>query len=83
MHIPDIVYRIVAIALCISCGRTLWYGLVERKIRCFNSDLLNWSTLVAHRDSEPVWYWTQIVFQIMFLVGGLFVAIFGWWRPNA
>jgi len=36
----DFGYRIVAIALCLSCGRKVWYGLVERKITFFNGDLL-------------------------------------------
>ena len=40
----EIVARIVAIYLCVVCGRTLWYGLVERKITSFHShtDILDW-----------------------------------------
>jgi hypothetical protein len=38
----EIVARIVAIYLCVDCSRKLWYGLVERKIRFFNPDFLNW-----------------------------------------
>jgi hypothetical protein len=39
VHIPflDVAYRIVAIALSLSCGRRVWYGLVERKITSFNN----------------------------------------------
>lgn len=81
MHIPDLVYRIIAIAVFVSCGRTLWRGLAERKIRYFNSQLLSWSTFIAHRDATPIQYWIQIGFQVMFIIASLVVAIFGWWRP--
>ena len=54
----EIVARIVAIYLCVDCSRKLWYGLVERKIRPFNPDFLNWlnpwANLVADRDAAPV-----------------------------
>ena len=81
MHIPDLVYRIVAIAVFVACCRTLWRGLAERKIRYFNSQLLSWSTFIAHRDATPIQYWIQIGIQVMFLVASLVVAIFGWWQP--
>jgi hypothetical protein len=38
----EIVARIVAIYLCVDCSRTLWRGLVERKIRSFNPEFLDW-----------------------------------------
>jgi hypothetical protein len=53
----EIAARIVAIYLCVDCSRTLWYGLVERKIAYFNQDmidwlLIDWSTkVVAQGDS--------------------------------
>jgi hypothetical protein len=54
----EIVARIVAIYLCLDCSRQLWFGLVERKIAYFNDDFLDffldWSNLVAHRDTAPV-----------------------------
>ena len=78
----EIVARVVAIYLFVDCSRTLWHGLVERKIAFFNSDLLDWSNWVAHRDAAPVQYWIQIGIQISILVACLFVAMFGWWRPN-
>jgi hypothetical protein len=87
----EIVARIVAIYLCVDCSRTVWYGLVERKITYFylHRDFLDWlldwsnrSSWIAHRDTAPVRYWIQIGLQIMALVACLFVAIFGWWRPN-
>jgi hypothetical protein len=77
MHIPDILYRIVAIAICLYCSRKLWYGLVERKISYRNGDFLNWSNSVAHRDAAPVRYWIQIGIVIVALVAFLFVAISG------
>ena len=79
----EIVARIVAIYLCFDCGRKLRYGLAERKIAYFNSNFLNWSNWVADRDAAPVQYWIQIGFQIIILVACVFVAIFGWWQPNA
>jgi hypothetical protein len=83
----EIVARIVAIYLCVNCSRQLWYGLVERKIAYFNDDfldglLIGWSKLILHRDAAPVRYWITIGLQVNFLVGCLFVAIFGWWQPN-
>src|SRR5262249_985415 len=83
----EIVARIIAIYLCLDCSRTLWYGLVERKIAYFNADfidwlLVDWSKVVAHRDATPVRYWIQIGIRISLLVASLFVAIFGWWQPN-
>ena len=86
----EIVARIVAIYLCVDCGRTLWSGFVERKIRSFHSNtnildwLLDWSTRpVFHRDAAPVRYWMEMGLQTFALVGCLVVAIFGWWQPNA
>jgi hypothetical protein len=83
----EIVARIVAICLCVYCGRILWRGLVERKIAYFNDDILDgflidWSKVIAHRDATPVRYWIQIGLQIFIVVGCFFVAIFGWWQPN-
>jgi 4-amino-4-deoxy-L-arabinose transferase-like glycosyltransferase len=78
----EIVARIVAIYLCFDCGRKLRNGLVERKIAYFNDNFLGWSNWVADRDATPVRYWIQMGIQIIILVACLFVAIFGWWRPN-
>jgi 4-amino-4-deoxy-L-arabinose transferase-like glycosyltransferase len=78
----EIVARIVAIYLGFDCSRKLWHGLAERKIRYFNPDFLNWWSGVADRDATPVQYWMQIGFRIMILIACLFVAIFGWGRPN-
>jgi hypothetical protein len=82
----EIVARIVAIYLCFDCSRTLWHGLVERKIAYFNSDfldwILDWSSRVVHRDAAPVQYWMQIGIQTSLSVACLFAAIFGWWQPN-
>jgi 4-amino-4-deoxy-L-arabinose transferase-like glycosyltransferase len=78
----EIVARIVAIYLCFDCSRKPWRGLVERKIAYFNDNILDWSNWVADRDAAPVRYWIQMGIRIMILVACLFVAIFGWWRPN-
>jgi hypothetical protein len=78
----EIVARIVAIYLCFDCYHKLRLGLMERKIAYFNPSLLYWSNWVAHRDAAPVQYWIQIGIRIILLVACLFVAIFGWWRPN-
>ena len=83
----EVVARIVAGYLCVYCGRKLWYGLVERKIAYWNDDvidwlLVDWSKVVAYRDSTPVRYWILIGLRITCALGGLGVAIFGWWRPN-
>jgi len=84
----EIVARIVAIYLCVDCGRTLWLGLVERKItyHLHNTNFLDWlltdsSSWVAHRDAAPVRYWIVFGLQIITLVACLAVAIFGWWIP--
>jgi hypothetical protein len=78
----EILARIVAIYFSVDCSRKLWYGLADRKIAFFNPDFLNWSNWVADRDAAPVQYWIQIGIRIMTLAACLFVAIFGWWRPN-
>ena len=83
----EIVARIVAIYLCVDCSRKLWYGYVERKIAYMNDDfigglLIDWSKVIAHRDATPVRYWIQMGVRMISLVGGIFVAIFGWWQPN-
>jgi hypothetical protein len=81
----DIAYRIVAITLCLSCGRAVWYGLVERKITFFNTDMLDWwspSRQVFHRDAAPVRYWIQIGLQTSTSVVCFVAAIIGWWQPN-
>lgn len=80
----DVGYRIVAIALCVSCGRKAWYGLVERKITVFNTDLLDWWTpsQVFQRDATPIRYWTVICVQVYIMVMCFIAAIIGWWQPN-
>jgi hypothetical protein len=83
----EVVARIVAIYLFFNCGRTVWSGYLERKIRFFNTDfldfLLDWSSpRVVHRDAAPVRYWILMVVQIISFVACFFVAIFGWWHPD-
>ena len=79
----EIVARIVTISLCLDCSRKLWHGLLERKIAYFNDNFLDWSNWIAQRDAAPVRYWIQMGIQIVILAACLFVAIFGWWQPNA
>lgn len=84
----EIVARIVAAYLCLDCGRQVWSGLVERKIGYFNSDLISsllidWSKLSIQRDTAPIRYWIEIGIRIFAFLGCLFVAIFGWVRPDA
>ena len=81
----DIVGRIVAACLCLDCYRSLLNGLVERKIRRFQPNLMPFllrpNGIVYKRDSEPVFYWMQIGTQAGLLLSCLFVAVFGW--PHA
>jgi hypothetical protein len=77
----EIVARVVAIYLGVDCYRKVRNGLVERKIAVFNSDLLDWSRWVVHRDDGPVGYWIQIGLQTSLLVSCVVVAIHGWFRP--
>jgi hypothetical protein len=81
----DIGYRLAAIALCLSCVNTVWYGLVDRRITFFNTDILDWWTparQVFHRDSAPVRYWAMICGEIGTAVLCVVAVIFGWWTPN-
>ena len=86
----EIVYRIVALYLCVTSSRTVWFGLVERKIRIFSHDFIDWvldlfldeSIKVVHRDTAPIRYWTQIGIQIFVAVACFVGAIAGWWQPN-
>ena len=87
LFLYEVVARIVAIYLCVVFWRQLRGSLIERKTRYMTDGdwlkwLIDWSNLVAHRDTQPVMYWIQIGFQIFTLVACFFVAIFGWWRPN-
>lgn len=79
----EIVARLVAAYLCVDCYRRLRRGLVDRKVRFFNPDLLDWSNWVADRDVAPVRYWIQMGMHVSALAACLFVAIFGWWQPGA
>jgi hypothetical protein len=80
----DIAYRLVAIALCLWCGRTVWYGLAERKITLVNSDLLDWWTpsQILHREAAPIRYWIVMCVQAGTTVLCFVAAIIGWWQPN-
>jgi hypothetical protein len=78
----QIVARIVAFYLLIDTVRDLRNGLAERKIRYWNSSLLNWSTWIADRDATPIQYWIQIGFRIVSLVACFLVTIFGWFQPT-
>ena len=80
----EVVARIVAIYLCIYLIRELRNGLAERKIRYWNSDLLDWYSYgFLHRDAAPVRYWIEIGLRIISLIASVIVAIFGWLQPNA
>lgn len=79
----EIVARLVAAYLCVDCYRRLRRGLVDRKVRFFNPDLLDWSNWVADRDAAPIRYWIQMGMHAFALVACLLVAIFGWWQPGA
>ena len=82
----EVVARVVAIYVCVDCGRALWRGLVERKTAYVNTDfldnlLVDWSKRIIQRDAAPVRYWITIALRVFILFGCLFVAIFGW-VPN-
>jgi hypothetical protein len=84
----EIVARIVGIYICVDCGRTVWRGLGERKIRLYHSSdfldlVFDWSNYVAHRDAAPVRYWMTVTLHGFASVSGFIVAIFGWWDPKA
>jgi hypothetical protein len=81
MHIPDIVYRIVAIWAGYGCCQQLYYGFVERKIVPWR-DFLDFYKQVFHRDTEPVRYWMEMGQMIIGSASCLVVAILGWWHPN-
>lgn len=79
----DLAYRIVAIAVCVWCGRRAWQGYVERKITVFNTDWLDWWTpsQVFQRDAAPIRYWLFLSGQAGSAVMCLIAAIIGW-QPN-
>src|SRR5262245_50026819 len=74
-----IVARIVAIYLCFDCGRDVWHGFVERKIRPYSPDFVDWfnpwSNIVAHRDATPIRYWIIMGVHITIFCSCLVVAI--------
>jgi hypothetical protein len=82
----DAGYRLVAAAASFSCGRQVWRGLLERKIRAIHNPdildwLLDWSRQVFHRDRAPVRYWMEVVLQSGTTVLCFVAAIIGW-QPN-
>ena len=86
----EILARVVAAYLFVDCIRTLRRALIERKIRIYTADVIDWmlsslrdpSLRIVQRDAAPIRYWMLVVVQITFVLGCLGVAIFGWWRPN-
>ncbi|HZR72612.1 hypothetical protein [Bradyrhizobium sp.] len=86
----EILARIVGIYVCYDCSRTLWSGLVERKITCFigSGDIVDWLLTspvrwTFERDAAPVRYWMSVGLQIFYLIAGIVMAIFGWFHPNS
>ena len=85
----EILARIVAIYLCFDCSRTLWSGLVERRITYVlcNGDIFDWFTSPSKwtfdRDAAPIRYWITVGLQIISLLACIGVAIFGWFHPNS
>jgi hypothetical protein len=85
----EIVARIVAIYLCFDCSRTLWAGLVERRITYVagHRDILDWLLTSSprwtfERGIAPIRYWMTVSAQIFTLLACLAVAILGWFHPN-
>ena len=86
----EILARIVAAYLFVDCSRTLWRAIVERKIKIYTADVIDWvlssfqdpSLRIVHRDGAPIRYWTLVVVQVTVVLGCLGVAIFGWFHPN-
>jgi len=81
----EVVARIVAIYLCVDCYRKLRNGLVERKIKYFSPDLLDWWSMnrFVDRDAAPVRYWIEVGIHTTVLLSCLAVAVFGWWQPKS
>jgi len=86
----EVVARLVAAYLCVDCGRTLWQGFVERKIKFFHTHtdvvdwLLDWSPRpIFHRDTAPVRYWMEMSMQAVALLACFIVAIFGWFQSSS
>ena len=78
-------YRFAAIALCIHNANVVWYGLIEKKISLFNSNILDFRTpseRVFHRDATPIRYWIVLAMKAGTAAVCLVAAIVGWWQPN-
>ena len=83
----EVVARIVAIYLCVDCGRMLRDGYTERKIRAFSPDLvdslLDWSRQVFQRDIAPIRYWMGMVGWMVGVAACCVMVIFGWFHPDS
>jgi len=86
----EILARIVAIYLCVDCSRTLWSGLVERRITYVlgRSDILDWlltptTKWTVERDAAPIRYWMTVGLQTFTLLACIVVAVFGWFHPDS
>ena len=77
----DLLYRLVAIGLCIYFARKAWLGYVERKILFVSDDWLDWSRWsrqVFDRDTMPIRYWMQMVGTAVGSLVCLVGALVGW-----
>src|SRR5215813_8950255 len=86
----DVGFRVAAFALGVYTARQLWTAFVEGKIRSIHSNtgildwLLDWSTRqVFYRDTMPVRYWMEMVFQTIAMACCFVAVIVGWWQPNS
>lgn len=86
----EILARLAAIYVGFDCIRTLWSGLVERRITFVlaSGDILNWLLTsppkwTFERDAAPFRYWMTVAFTIFTLIACIVVAIFGWFHPNS
>jgi hypothetical protein len=77
--LSEILARIIAVYLLLDCGRILWRGFVERKIKLYSFNYLTGATeWMYHRDAMPVRYWMMFGAHTLTMLACLFIAIFGW-----
>ena len=86
----EILARVVATYFCFACSRTLWSGLVERRITLSVGidSILDYllpapRSWTFERDAAPVEYWITVGLRIVGVLACMAVAILGWFHPDS
>lgn len=82
--LDQIAARILALWTIYYCVSVLYRALIERKIKYLDSAFFVFTWSVSYeRVSAPFMYWLTFIGYVIGMLGGLGVAIFGWFRASS